>query len=131
MVDGQNIGETPVNYTDSAIAFTSRQVVLEKEGYETTRAQLTRDGRVNAGALAGGIVGGLFCFFPLALLLWSMDYPTSVNYNMSEVARAEEDGDDKRSLTFVLQPEVEADSAHPARGPDIGNSNCYVCSETH
>ena len=82
-VDGQYVGETPTSYTDTAIVFTRRQVEVQKEGYQDVRTTISRDGQVNVGAL----VGGILCLWPL--LLWAMDYPTTVNYDLRPAGMAD------------------------------------------
>ncbi len=74
-VDGQYLGEAPVDFADSAIVGTTHLVEVKKEGYETTRGQFSRNGNLNVGAL----IGGLCCLVPF---LWVMDYPATVTYRL-------------------------------------------------
>ena len=102
-VNGQHIGTTPTSYSDTAIVGTTHQVRLEKEGYETTSAQLTRTGNLNVGAL----IGGLFCLFPF---LWVLNYPASVNYQLeagSEQANRpnHEVDPETGNVVFHMEPE--------------------------
>ena len=84
-VEGQYIGETPTSYTDTGIVFSKRNVVVEKEGYDTVRTTVSRDAQVNAGAL----IGGILCLWPL--LLWAMDYPSNVDYELRPSGRVDQD----------------------------------------
>lgn len=77
-VDGERLGQTPVQFSSTAIVGTSHQVRLELPGYQTTNAQFSRNGDANIGA----IIGGIFVLFPF---LWTLDY--------------------RNSYTFELQPE--------------------------
>ncbi|MEM9064534.1 MAG: PEGA domain-containing protein [Planctomycetota bacterium] len=66
-VEGQLIGTSPVEYTDSAITGSKREVRIELDRYETITGSFSRNGKVNADA----IVGGIFLLVPY---LWAMDY---------------------------------------------------------
>lgn len=74
-VDNEYIGESPVRYTDTAVIFTTRQVVAEMPGYLTLDGTFKRSGDLNVGAFIGGL-----CFWPI--LLWALDYPATVTYRL-------------------------------------------------
>ena len=84
-INGEEIGETPVVYTDSATILESHDVVVRLEGYETVEATLERDGEVNQPALVGGLVG-IVVWPLLASWLWVFDYPEYMMYEMAGVA---------------------------------------------
>ncbi len=67
-VDGQEVGETPAQWSQTVWAFTRNSVLLSKEGYQdgrfTMEANDWQTGRV--------VVSVVCCFLPG--LLWSTDY---------------------------------------------------------
>jgi hypothetical protein len=83
MVDGVYIGETPTTYSDQAIVMSRRRVVLEKRGYHTVTATITRDSEVNVVAAVIGVA----CFTPA--LLWGLNYPREVTFRMQPLGSAQ------------------------------------------
>jgi hypothetical protein len=69
-------GVTPYLYSDQKIVGSATRIKLTKEGYEDFYAVLTRDERVDAGA----VVGGLIFFFPF---LWVMEYDPVHTYELT------------------------------------------------
>ena len=65
--DGQYLGTTLVTYSDTKIVGSSTNIRIEKEGYKTVNAVLSRSEQADIGA----IVGGLFVWIPF---LWTMKY---------------------------------------------------------
>ena len=102
-VDGQYLGQAPVQFADTSIVGTTHLVEVKKEGYEPTRAQFSRSGNVNAGAL----IGGFFCLVPW---LWVMDYPATVTYRLRPAKAAGE------TAWLALPPGV--DCPLPGRRPE-------------
>lgn len=74
-LNGEPVGTTPYSHSDTKIVGTSTSLKLVKEGYEPINTYLTRNEKVNVGA----IIGGCFFLFPF---LWTMDYNPSHNYEM-------------------------------------------------
>lgn len=110
-IDGQYIGETPTTYSDSSVVMSTRQVILEKQGYETQRAQLRRDGDINVLAVVGGF------FLCWVTWLWALDYPSYVEYKLrpgdddTEQRAANPEVDPEAgSITFQLQPASDAEN---------------------
>lgn len=82
-LNGEYIGETPVNYSDTKIVGSANHVVLEKEGYENLVTSFSRDEEADVGA----IIGGLFFLFPF---LWTMKYKASRTYDLIQVGVSSE-----------------------------------------
>lgn len=74
-LNGEPVGTTPYSHSDTKIVGTSTSLKLVKEGYEPINTYLTRNEKVNVGA----IIGGCFFLFPF---LWTMDYNPTHNYEM-------------------------------------------------
>lgn len=80
-MNGEYMGVTPYSYSDTKIVGSSTEVRLEKEGYEPMFTFLSRDERVDVGA----IVGGVFFLFPF---LWTMKYNPTHTYEMRPIETA-------------------------------------------
>ncbi len=74
-INGEYIGETPVNYSDTKILGSANHVVLEKDGYENLVTSFSRDEEFDIGAL----IGGLFVWIPY---LWIMKYKAARTYEL-------------------------------------------------
>jgi hypothetical protein len=74
-LDGEPVGTTPYQHSDTKIIGSTTMVRLEADGYETFHGQFTRDEEVDAGA----VVGGIFVLFPF---LWTMKYKPSRTFEM-------------------------------------------------
>lgn len=94
-MNGEYKGVTPYSYSDTKIVASSTDVRLEKEGYETLHTVLSRDERVDVGA----IVGGVFFLFPF---LWTMKYNPTHTYELRPAGIA--------SLTKADQPATLTDA---------------------
>ncbi len=117
-IDGDHIGETPVEYTDTATVLAEQRLVLELDGYETVRTTLERNGDINTEAFVLGLVG--IAVWPLLpAWLWVFDYPDYVDHELTPEQQAtlsmmqysseppfeiqyHDDG-----VTFILQPQKE------------------------
>ena len=77
-MNGEYLGETPYTHKDTKTVFTSNKIELKKEGYETKEVRIRRDGKVNVGAL----IGGIFVLFPF---IWLMDYKSTYNFELEPV----------------------------------------------
>lgn len=90
-VNNEYLGETPVVYSDTKIAFSTNMVTLEKEGYEPLHTTFSRSEEPEVGA----IVAAFFSFF--IPLLWVTKYKSSRTYelvplsNTSRELRSESD----------------------------------------
>lgn len=67
-VDGQLKGKAPVTQKDTAIAGSSKTVVLKLDGYHDTVGTIRKE-EVEAGPL----IAGIFFLFPF---IWIMGYPS-------------------------------------------------------
>ncbi|MEI8085963.1 MAG: PEGA domain-containing protein [Paludibacter sp.] len=76
-LDGEFVGETPYNHTDSKIVGSSMVVKIEKEGYVPLISTITKDEEINVGA----IIGGLIVAVPF---LWTMQYKATHSYELQQ-----------------------------------------------
>lgn len=113
-LDDKHIGQTPMEYTDSATVLVGRLLVVEHEGYYPVRTVLRRDGDINNTALILGIVG-LAAWPLLPAWLWVLDYPQSLEWELTSLEDNSEyktastvvrNGD---SIKAVLQPVIDID----------------------
>ena len=74
-LDGQLVGETPYEHTDSKIVGSSMSVEIEKEGFKPLITTINKDEEADIGA----IVGGLFFVVPY---LWILKYKPVHNYDL-------------------------------------------------
>lgn len=100
-MNGEYMGVTPYTYSDTKIVGSSTEVRLEKDGYEPMYTFLSRDERVDVGA----IVGGVFFLFPF---LWTMKYNPTHTYELRPMGSA--------SLMKADQPAMLTDA----------NGNAYL-----
>ena len=77
-IDGEAVGTTPYLYKDTKIVGGTTTVRLEKEGYETFDTAFSRNEKVNAGAVIGGI-------FVLVPFFWIMNYKPTHTYELTPV----------------------------------------------
>ena len=71
-------GITPYKHTDSAVSGASTQVRLTMDGYTDFVTVLSKNEKVNVGA----VIGGLFFLFPF---IWTMGYNPSHTYELQQV----------------------------------------------
>ena len=76
-VNSEYIGESPVKYSDSKVAFSTNYLKIKKEGYETLTTDFSRDENIN-------ILAGCAGFFVLVPWLWLMDYKDSRLYKLED-----------------------------------------------
>ena len=74
-INGESVGTTPYLHTDTKVVGSLINVDLIKEGYEPIYTSFTRTEQINMGALIGGL-------FVWPILLWTMDYKPTHNYEM-------------------------------------------------
>lgn len=75
-INGEKVGTTPYQHTDTKIVGSTNHVVLKKEGYEDFVTVFSRDEEADVGA----IIGGIFFLFPF---LWTMKYKPEHSYEMT------------------------------------------------
>lgn len=78
-LNGENVGTTPYEHSDTKILGSTTTVRLQKEGYEELSTSFSRNEKADVGA----IIGGVFFLFPF---LWTMKYKPSHNYEMVPIA---------------------------------------------
>jgi len=83
-INGEYIGETPVSYTDTKVAFSTNHVTIEKEGYENFHTYFTRSEEPEVGA----IIASFFTFF--IPLLWVAKYKPSRTYDLIPLGEIKE-----------------------------------------
>jgi hypothetical protein len=76
-VDGQFQGETPIFFSDKAVAGTVRTVTLKKEGYKEFTGLIRRE-KLSVLALIGGI-------FLLVPFVWILKYPPQYTFDMERL----------------------------------------------
>lgn len=90
-MNGEYKGVTPLTYSDTKIVASVTDVRIEKEGYETLNTLLSRNERVDVGA----VIGGIFFLFPF---LWTMKYNPTHLYEMKPLQQASLDKSDQPSI---------------------------------
>ncbi len=75
-LNGEMVGTTPYNYSDTKIIGASTQVRLVAPGFKEYNGMLQRNEEVSVGA----IIGGIFLLFPF---LWTMKYKPVHNYELT------------------------------------------------
>ncbi len=120
-INGQHVGTTPVQYTDSATIMARHTVVLEKPGYETSRATLRRDGDINVGAAVAAGVGFITCIgTPLLVsLLWVLEYPEYNEYALQAQGASQQQPEvhiEDDTITFHLVPRQDTEVASRSCG---------------
>ena len=73
-IDGQPLGTSPASHRDSAVAGTSKTVLLKKEGYKDKTALIRKE-----EVKVGPIIGGIFFLFPF---IWCLGYPDSYTFEL-------------------------------------------------
>jgi hypothetical protein len=69
------VGTTPYTYTDMKVVCSSTTLQLKMDGYEPFTTSLTKNEKLDAGA----IVGGVFFLFPF---IWTMEYQPMHTYEL-------------------------------------------------
>ena len=108
-VNGEYLGDSPVEYTDSRTVFSTNEVRFELEGYQPKVVYFSRNEEVD---ILTAIVG----IYLLVPLLWVMDYKDEHRYELqplagvihyieaySEAAKSVELGDTKERVLEVLE----------------------------
>jgi hypothetical protein len=79
-INGVSVGKTPYTHSDTRIVGSTLMIKLEKDGYEPLNTTISRDERVDVGA----IIGGLFVLVPF---LWTMQYNPQHSYELSPLKK--------------------------------------------
>ena len=87
-------GVTPLTYSDTKIVGSVTTLRIEKEGYETFNTLLSRNERVDVGA----IIGGLFVLVPF---LWTMQYNPTHTYELKPLQQASLDNKAEQPATLT------------------------------
>ena len=74
-LNDESVGTTPYTHKDKKITFSKTTVKLEKEGYEPFNTILTRNEKVDVGAIIAG-------FFILVPWLWTMEYKPTHTFEL-------------------------------------------------
>lgn len=54
-MNGESVGTTPYQHSDTKIVGSSTNIRLEKEGYENYNAVISRNEKADVGAIIGGV----------------------------------------------------------------------------
>lgn len=91
-IDNVRKGVTPLQYSDTAIAGTTKRVVLKKEGYRNFDT-LIRKSEFDVGPC----IGGVLVLFPF---IWILGYPGEYEFELEKLEQ-------KQSMFRFLYPELE------------------------
>ena len=103
-VDGNFLGLSPVKYSDSKIAGSSVNVMIEKQGYETLYVSMKRTESFEVGPF---IAGWFLIWIPW---LWILGYDGTHSYNLAPKAGTE-------TIEYVDVYDVEPVYAQPVAQP--------------
>lgn len=76
-LNGEAVGQTPFEMTDTKPMFSCTSVRLEKENHNTFYTTICRNEEADVGA----IIGGMFCTIPF---VWAMKYKPTHFYRLRE-----------------------------------------------
>lgn len=88
-LDGQEVGQTPYQMTDTKIMFTTTTVRLEKENHEPFFTTICRNEEADVGA----IIGGVFLTIPY---FWAMKYKPTHFYRLRPLDEADQQSNVKK-----------------------------------
>ncbi|MEN6373711.1 MAG: PEGA domain-containing protein [Smithella sp.] len=94
-VDNVKVGVTPLNYSDTAIAGTTKALKLKKDGYTPLETVIRK-----SEFQIGPCIGGLFVLFPF---VWILGYPESYEFELEGIMELEK----KEQVEKPILPEVE------------------------
>ena len=75
-IDNIRAGKTPMQYSDTAIAGTSKNIKITKEGYATVETVIRK-----SEFQIGPCIGGLFVLFPF---IWILGYPETYDFELEK-----------------------------------------------
>ncbi len=99
-MNGESVGTTPYQHSDTKIVGSSTNIRLEKEGYENYNAVISRNEKADVGAIIGGV-------FTLVPFLWTMKYKPERSYDLVPVGGKEKKDTENASLTTSRLNELE------------------------
>lgn len=97
-INDEPVGTTPYMHSDTKIVGSTSIVKLEKDGYQPVVTTITRDEKLDAGAL----IGGILVTIPF---LWILEYkpvhkyelkPVAVNDQLSVITERQKDNTNKK-----------------------------------
>jgi len=80
-VDNVRIGVTPIQYSDTAIAGTTKALKMKKEGYIPFETVLRK-----SEFQVGPCIGGLLVLFPF---VWILGYPETYDFELEKLPEPE------------------------------------------
>ncbi len=80
-VDNVRIGVTPIRYSDTAIAGTTKALKMKKEGYRPFETVLRK-----SEFQVGPCIGGVLVFFPF---IWILGYPETYEFELEKLPEPE------------------------------------------
>ena len=98
-LNGEAVGTTPYQHTDTRIVGSVTTVELEKEGYQPLVTSFSRDEQADVGAIIGGV-------FVLVPFLWTMKYKPTHSYELLP-ANENQSLSSESSPTRSLAPKAE------------------------
>ena len=82
-IDNVKKGVTPLHYSDTAIAGSSKSLKLKKEGYRTFESVIRK-----SEFQVGPCIGGVFVLFPF---LWVLGYPEQYEFELEKLSKKEKE----------------------------------------
>jgi hypothetical protein len=80
-IDNVRIGVTPIQYSDTAIAGSTKQLRLKKEGYRSFDSVIRK-----SEFQVGPCIGGVFVLFPF---IWILGYPEAYEFELEKLPEPE------------------------------------------
>ena len=94
-VDNIKVGVTPLTYSDTAIAGTTKALKLKKESYTPLETVIRK-----SEFQIGPCIGGLFVIFPF---IWILGYPENYEFELEKITEPEK----REQVEKPILPEVE------------------------
>lgn len=91
-IDNIRKGVTPLQYSDTAIAGSTKRLVLKKEGYKNFDTVMRK-----SEFQAGPCLGGVLVLFPF---VWILGYPDEYEFELEKLK-------EKQSMLHLLHPDFE------------------------
>lgn len=76
-IDNIKVGKTPMDYSDTAIAGTTKNIKIVKEGYAPLETVIRK-----SEFKIGPCIGGLFVLFPF---IWILGYPETQEFELQKL----------------------------------------------
>lgn len=97
-LNGEAVGQTPYEMTDTKILYSCTTVRLEKEDYKSFYTTICRNEEADVGA----IIGGVFFYWPF---LWALKYKPTHFYRLR--ADESDDGPSNSDFDQLIEDENE------------------------